>query len=113
VRRRNVAYVYQVNFHVRPEEIGELKIGSSIERVLGYLRTLLPSLRGFVTSRAMYSVDRGKEEGTGVVFESVWETWEDLEAHRESSLSEDKVLAEFGPHVQQDDLTVHVYREVD
>lgn len=108
-----MAYVYQVSFNIRPDQMDELRIGSSIERVLGYLRTLLPSLRGFMTSRSMYSVDRRKEETVNLVFESVWETWDDLEAHRESSLSEEKVLTEFGPQIHKGDLAVHIFREVD
>jgi quinol monooxygenase YgiN len=88
----------------------QLRIGAALERVLGYLRTLLPSETGYITARAMYSVDR--DDRTHLVFQSVWETWEDLEAHRESELAEDKVLTEFEPHVELNDLVVHVYEEV-
>jgi hypothetical protein len=105
-----MAYVYQVSFDIRPDQMSELEIGASLERVLGYLRTLLPAEVGFVASRAMYSVDSA--ERTHLVFESVWETWEDLEEHRRSSLAEDKVLIEFKPHVALEDLSAHVYQEV-
>jgi hypothetical protein len=88
----------------------ELQIGSSLERVLGYLRTLLPAERGFITSRAMRSI--GLPRKVHLMFESVWEEWEDVERHRESSLSEDKVLREFEPHVTLDDLTSQIYEEV-
>jgi hypothetical protein len=105
-----MAYIYQVSFDIRPDQMSELEIGASLERVLGYLRTLLPAEAGFVTSRAMYSVDI--PETTHLVFESVWGTWDDLGSHRRSSLAEDKVLIEFKPHVALEDLSVHAYQEV-
>ena len=105
-----MAYVYQVSFDIRPDQMSELEIGASLERVLGYLRTLLPAEVGFVTSRAMYSVDI--PETTHLVFQSIWESWGDLDGHRQSSLAEDKVLTEFKPHVALKDLSVHVYEEI-
>lgn len=106
-----MAYIYQVSFDIRPDQMDELAIGASLERVLGYLRTLLPGERGSVTTRAMFSVDA--PDSTHLVFESVWEAWEDLEAHRQSSLAEEKVLTEFDPHVSRENLVVRVYEEVD
>jgi hypothetical protein len=105
-----MAYIYQVSFDIRPDQMSELQIGASLERVLAYLRTLLPSEPGHVTSRAMYSVDI--PDRTHLVFQSVWEGWDDLENHRGSSISEDKVLTEFEPHVELENLVVHVYEEV-
>jgi len=64
----------------------------------------------FRTSRAVYSLDMPGR--THLIFQSVWDTWDDLEAHRQSSLAENKVLAEFEPHVALGDLAVHVYEEV-
>jgi quinol monooxygenase YgiN len=106
-----MAYIYQVSFDIRPDQMTELEIGSSLERVLGYLRTLLPAERGFITSRAMRSV--GIPQRVHLVFQSVWEEWEDVERHRQSSLSEDKVLKEFEPHVALEDLASQIYEEVD
>lgn len=105
-----MAYVYQVGFDIRPDQMSELQIGASLERVLAYLRTLLPSEPGYITARAMHSVD--VPGSTHLVFQSVWEGWDDLENHHRSSLSEDKVLTEFKPHIELRDLTVHVYEEV-
>lgn len=105
-----MAYVYQISFDIRPDQMNELEIGASLERVLGYLRTLLPAGPGYVTARAMNSLDiPGK---TQVVFQSVWENWDDLGSHRQSSLAENKVLTEFQPHVSLQDLSVHSYEEV-
>ena len=105
-----MAYIYQVGFDIRPDQMSDLQIGASLERVLAYLRALLPGEAGYVTSRAMYSVD--VPDRTHLVFQSMWEGWDDLENHRGSSISEDKVLAEFKPHVEMQDLTVRVYEEV-
>jgi Antibiotic biosynthesis monooxygenase len=106
-----MAYTYQVGFDIRPEQMGELRIGASLERVLAYLRTLLPGEPGHINSRALSSLDI--PDRTHVLFESTWETWDDVEAHRKSSLAEDKVLAEFEPHVSLQDLNIHVYQDVD
>jgi hypothetical protein len=105
-----MAYVYQVSFDIQPDQMSELQIGTSLERVLGYLRSLLPSESGFVMARAMYSLD--VPDATHLVFESTWETWEGLETHRQSELAEAKVLVEFEPYVSTEHLSVHVYEEV-
>jgi hypothetical protein len=105
-----MAYIYHVGFDINADQMTELEIGSSLERVLGYLRALLPAERGFITSRAMRSI--GLPGKSHLVFQSVWEEWEDVERHRQSSLAEDKVLKEFEPHVVLDDLTRQIYEEV-
>jgi quinol monooxygenase YgiN len=105
-----MAYIYQVGFDIRPDQMTELEIGSSLERVLGYLRTLLPTEPGFITAQAMYSLDT--PERVHLVFESIWEDWDLLHAHLESGLAEHKVLQEFEPHVTLQGLTSHVYAEV-
>ncbi len=105
-----MAYIYHVGFDIDANQMTELEIGSALERVLGYLRTLLPAERGFITSRAMRSI--GLPGKSHLVFQSVWEEWEDVGRHRESSLAEDKVLKEFEPHVALTDLTSRIYEEV-
>jgi hypothetical protein len=106
-----MAYIYEIGFDIKPDQMTELEIGSSLERVLGYLRTLLPAERGFITSRSMRSI--GLPDTIHLVFQSVWEEWEDVERHRRSSLSEDKALEEFEPHVALKDLTSRIYEEID
>jgi hypothetical protein len=105
-----MAYIYQVYFDIEPEQMNQLEIGASLERVLGYLRTLLPSQMGFISARAMYSLDI--PEKTHLVFQSIWETWDDIDAHRHSSLLENKILVEFEPHVPLENLVAHIYEEV-
>ena len=106
-----MAYIYQVSFNIPKTKMDKLKIGGSVERTLGYLKTLLPSQPGFIDVRVLYSLD--DEEKTYVVVVSEWNHWEDLTNHRESSLSEEKVLEEFSPHLEPDNLTMRVYGEVD
>ncbi len=106
-----MAYIYQVSFDIRPDQMNELQIGAALERVLGYLRALLPSQSGFMSARAMYSLDMS--DRTHLIFQSVWQDWDNLDEHRRSSLSEDKVLLEFQPHVALKDLVAHIYEEVD
>lgn len=103
-------YVYEVTFTIVPQDMNELVVGHSLERVLGYLRAVLPNEHGFMTSRALYSVD--DPESTRIVFLSEWGSWEALEKHRDSALLETKVLSEFDPHVGPDDMTTRMYAEV-
>jgi quinol monooxygenase YgiN len=103
-------YIYEISFSVAPEQMGELEVGSSLARVLGYLKTLLPNEHGFMTSRAMYSVD--DPESTRLVFFSEWGSWEALQKHQGSELLETKVLEEFDPHVPAEAITTRVYAEV-
>jgi len=105
-----MAYVYQVGFDILPDQMSELEIGASLERVLGYLRVLLPSEPGYTSSWAMTSLD--DPDRTHVIVQSMWDRWEDLVQHRQSSLAEDKVLGEFSPHVALADLGVRTYREI-
>ncbi len=106
-----MAFVYQVSFDISPDRLDELAVGASLERVVGYLRTLLPAHAGFIASRAMNSVD--SSDRVEVVLQSVWETWDDLLAHRDSRLAEAKVLSEFANSISPEALVVHVYEEVD
>ncbi len=105
-----MAYVYQISFDIRPAQMNELEIGASLERVLAYLRALLPGEVGYITSRVMSSLDY--PDWTHVIVQSVWDVWEDLARHRQSSLAENKVLSEFEPHVALEDLSMHAYEEV-
>jgi quinol monooxygenase YgiN len=71
---------------------------------------VLPNQHGFMTSRALYSIDDPAR--TRVVFISEWGSWEALEKHRDSALLETKVLAEFDPHVAPGDMVTRIYAEV-
>ena len=103
-------YIYEVTFNILPSQMNELEIGQSLGHVLGYLRAVLPNEHGFMTSRALYSID--DPDHTRIVFLSEWGSWEALEKHRASALLETKVLSEFEPHVRTEDMTVRIYAEV-
>lgn len=105
-----MAYIYQVGFDVRPDQMSELEIGASIERVLGFLLTLLPNEEGYITARAMHSIDNG--EAVTLVVESMWDNWEEFEKHANSAMVEDKVLLEFDPHIDRGSLRRRVYEEI-
>lgn len=105
-----MAYIYQVGLDIQADQLSDLQIGGALERVLGYLKTLLPVEDGYITARAMSSLDI--PDKTHLVLESIWEHWEDLERHRDSQLAENKILEEFDPHVQLHHLETHIYVEV-
>ncbi|MGV8953430.1 MAG: hypothetical protein ACOH2M_20200 [Cypionkella sp.] len=103
-------YVHQVSFELAPERASELQTGAPLQRVIGYLRALLPDEAGYVTSRAMVSLDNA--DRTRVVFQSVWEDWDDLMSHRSSEVMEEKTLTEFGHLVAENAITSQSFAEV-
>ncbi len=105
-----MAYVYQVSFDIPIDRQDELEVGSSLERVLGFLRVMLPAEPGYTTARAIYSLDL--PERVRIVVESVWDHWEDLQTHRKSALAEDKILREFA-YLAPEMLDIRTFREVD
>lgn len=106
-----MAYIYQISFDIHEDQMSLLEIGAALERALGYLRTLLPSDTGFINARAMRSLKQG--EYVRIQFESEWDYWRDLESHRRTSyLDERKLLTHFQPHVDLENLDVHVYEEI-
>jgi heme-degrading monooxygenase HmoA len=106
-----MAFVYQVSFNIQPDQMEDLAIGSALERALAALRALLPDQAGYVSSRGMHSLDR--DNTTRIVFESVWDDWDDFQTHIKSSIAEDRVIQEFHPHLSIDNLTTHTFEEVD
>ena len=106
-----MAYTYETRFDILSEHMDWLEVGAALERGLGYMRTLLPSEAGFITARAMYSLEH--DDKTHVVFQSMWDRWEDLEAHTKTYLDERRLLVEeFQPHLDIEEITTHFYEEV-
>ncbi len=105
-----MAYIYRLNFDISPDQMNQLEIGAPLERIIGYLRTLMPNQPGFIEARALRSIDL--PDRTNLSIETSWISWEELEAHRKSNLSEEKILAEFEPHVKIENLGIHIYEEV-
>jgi hypothetical protein len=106
-----MAYIYEVSFYLDHQQLEGLMIGRALEKVIGYMRVLLPNQPGFVSTQALLEVNA--KEKSRLVFTSEWENWEDCESHRHSSLVEDKVLLEFDPQIQSEHLEKRVYREVE
>ncbi len=104
-------YTIELSFLIPSSRIDQLVgIGNSIERGIGYMRSLLPSEPGFVTARAMYTIDDANT--TQVVFHSVWEEWQDLENHRHSYLDERRLIKEFTPALSVENINIRIYSEV-
>jgi hypothetical protein len=106
-----MSYIYHISFNIDRSEIDQLSIGKSLQNSLGYLRALLPGEPGYITSRAMYLIS--DYEKTHIIFESVWETWDDIEMHRKISiLDESRLLNEFQMKVTLQNLEAKIYEEV-
>ena len=103
-------YVYEVSFDIAPEQMNELEIGKSLERVVGSMKIRLPAQPGFVLADAWYSVDN--PQTTRIIMRSEWSDWCDVEGHRRSYLVEDHVFEEFDPHVNKENITIRTYAEV-
>jgi len=103
-------YLYEVSFDIRHDQMTQLEIGDSLERLIGYLKVRLPVQRGFVLADAWYTVD--DSAATRIVARSVWSDWSDVIEHRDSSILEDHLFEEFEPHVNRDTVTIRTYAEV-
>ena len=103
-------YLYEVSFDIAHDEMAQLEIGESLERLVGYLKIRLPVQSGFVFADGWYSVDH--PEMTHIVARSGWSDWSDVKKHRESAILEDHVFEEFEPHVNPNNITIRTYAEV-
>jgi len=103
-------YVYEVSFDVPHERMGELEIGQSLERLVGYMKVRMPAQRGFVYADAVYSVD--DPNTIRVVMRSHWSDWTDVLEHCKSVVMEDQIVEEFEPHISKDAITIRSYAEV-
>jgi hypothetical protein len=106
-----MAFVYQVSFDIKQDQLSDLEIGSALERAVMALRALLPDQAGYVSSRGMHSI--GRDNVTHIVFQSVWSDWDEFQNHIRSAVAEDRVIQEFQPHLSIDNLTTSQYEEVD
>jgi hypothetical protein len=103
-------YVYEVSFEIEPEQMSQLEIGQSLERLVGYMKIRLPAQPGFMFADAWYSVDDPAR--TRIIARSEWSDWPDVEEHRRSTLMEDHLFEQFEPHVNKDNVTIRTYAEV-
>ncbi len=106
-----MAYTYQISFELPREKMDLLSIGNALERGLGMLRIMLPNQAGFMYARALYSL--GNEKNTTVIFQSVWETWEDLVGHRESDLEAKRLLThDLAKTMKLENVDVEIFNEI-
>ncbi len=107
-------YVYRTTFDIDSKDIDQLQIGRSLQLSIAYLKAFLVNEPGFINARAMYSMlDDEHKNKTHVAFESTWEDWGTLEAHRERSpFAESKMLHRFELKVVPQNLADHVYEEI-
>ena len=104
-------YIYEISFDIDSDDMDQLIMGRSVQRSVGYLKALLPSEVGYITSRGMFSLSH--EKVTHIIFQSVWEDWDTLLGHRENSpLDEHKLINEFQMDVRIKNLVTHVYEEI-
>jgi hypothetical protein len=103
-------YVYEVSFEIAPEQMTQLEIGKSLDRLVGYMKIRLPAQPGFMFADAWYSVD--DPETTRVIARSEWSDWCDVQSHRESAIVEDQLFEQFEPHIKPGDITIRTYAEV-
>ncbi len=104
-------YVYRTTFDIDTKDIDQLQIGRSLQLSIAYLKAFLVNEPGFINARAMYSLH--DEPMTHVAFESTWEDWGTLEAHRERSpFAESKMLHRFELKVAPQNLADHIYEEI-
>ncbi len=104
-------YIYTTTFDVDNDDIDQLQIGRSLQLSIAYLKAFLANEPGFINPRAMYSLEHDKH--THVAFESTWEDWSTLQAHREKSpFAEDKMFHRFELKVEPKNLEEHVFEEI-
>ena len=106
-----MAYIYQTKFDIRSEEANQLRIGKSVAQSLAYLKAFLPNEPGFITSRAMVSLNQ--KDKAHLVFESYWEDWDSLDQHLQNSpYTEDKIIPKFSLQATLLDLTSTIFEEI-
>lgn len=104
-------YIYQLTFDINAADANQIQIGQSLQLSLSYLRALLPNETGFITARAMYSINH--TDVIHIIFDSIWEDWASLKNHREKSPFDEKtMLNEFELKVKPLNVATHIYEEI-
>lgn len=103
-------YIHAVWFDLPSAKADELQIGAGLQRVIGFLRSVLPNEPGFVTARGFYSIDGG--DTIHIEFQSVWQDWDSLVTHQSTSFAAEKILAHFQDIVPREAFTARTYQEI-
>lgn len=105
-----MVYIYQLKFEIEAAGMNQLQVERSLERVLRHLRPILSNQLGFLHCRAMYSLEPSSR--TELILQTLWESWDDVVAHRDSALAEAKVRQEFEPLLTARDVEPCIYEEI-
>jgi hypothetical protein len=105
-----MVYVYQVSLDIEATALNQLEVEQSLAQLVRYLHARLEDQLGFVNVRAMFSLDRPQD--IWLVLQSVWETWDDVLDHRNSSLLGKELVAAFTPHADRDRLSSTLFEQV-
>ena len=49
-----MSYLYEVSFNVDPKVLSKEELSIPLEKVLGYMKTLFPSQKGWMDARAFF-----------------------------------------------------------
>jgi heme-degrading monooxygenase HmoA len=87
-------YIYQTQIELTQEQAGELDMGEEIEALAASVRSGLPGQPGLISAIEMHSFD--EEAPVRVIFQSIWESWADLQRHIGSDLDARRLLESWG-----------------
>jgi len=87
-------YIYQTQIELSQEQAAQLDMGEAIETLAASVRSALPGQPGLVSAIEMHSFD--EEAPVRVIFQSVWESWSDLQRHLDFYLNAQRMLEEWG-----------------
>jgi hypothetical protein len=103
-------YIYQTQIELTQAQAGQLDMGEEIEALAASVRLELPGQRGLVGALEMHSFD--DEAPVRVIFQSVWESWSDLQRHLASGLNAQRMLEEWGKGYLNTPPESQVFRQI-
>lgn len=87
-------YIYQTQIELTQDQAAQLDIGEELEALAASGRSGLPGQPGLISAVEMHSFD--EDAPVRVIFQSIWESWADLQRHIGSDLDAQLFLATWG-----------------
>jgi hypothetical protein len=87
-------YIYQTQIELTQDQAAELDIGEELEALAASVRWGLPGQPGLISAVEMHSFD--EDAPVRLIFQSIWESWADLQRHLGSALDAQLLLATWG-----------------
>ena len=87
-------YIYQTQIELTQDQAAELDMGEEIEALAASVRWALPGQPGLISATEMHSFD--EDAPVRVIFQSIWESWSDLQRHLGSDLNAHRLLETWG-----------------